>query len=255
MCPQASPLAADSGIAAKVVKLHRHQRGRRARLWVWGRSPCHPGSDGTRSCTALEERCTSRTGGGGTCPAAAVQTAGCCSRGHRRLRQCPRRTLDRPDTGRPDIGRRGTGRLDTDRGSGSGSGQDSHGVRGVGCRNSLDTGRVSGCLAGCGRTAVDRRRRSAATAAPQVALARLRWSSGPGRRGRRMPAVRTRGHRPRPVGHGVRTPRHCGYPRRRQGHVDTAQWPRWTAGSRPVRHRSRVRPERDRSVRRRPAPA
>jgi hypothetical protein len=169
----------------------------------------------------------------------------------RRLRQCPRRTLDRPDTDRLDTDRLDTGRLDTDhrpdtdRGSGSGSGQ----PRRPRCPVPQPPGHRPRCpaaqpaAAGLRRT---RSRPSRATAAPHVALARLRWSRGPGRRGRRIPAVRTRGHRPRPAGHREPArPRHCGHPRPRQGMRTLRQRPRWTAGSRPVRHRSHVRPERE----------
>jgi hypothetical protein len=90
--------------------------------------------------------------------------------------------------------------------------------------------------------------------AAHVASARLCWSSGPGRRGRRRAAVRTRGHRPRPAGHRAPArPRHCGHPRPRHGMRTLRQRPRWTAGCSTVHHRSHVRPERDRHVRHRPA--
>jgi hypothetical protein len=83
---------------------------------------------------------------------------------------------------------------------------------------------VSGCPAGCGRTAADPQpplRRDGS--AEHVRLARRRWSRGPGRRSRPVPAVRTRGHRPPPAGH--RKPvgsRRCAHPRPPQGHPDTA---------------------------------
>jgi hypothetical protein len=89
---------------------------------------------------------------------------------------------------------------------------------------------VSGCPAGW--TAADAAAIRHHGSAAQVALARLRWSRRPGRRGRRRPAVRTRGHRTRPTGHRQPArPRHGGHPRPRQGMWTLRQWPTWTAGS------------------------
>ena len=133
---------------------------------------------------------------------------------------------------------------------------DSHRVRGVRFRSHPDTGRgvrLPGRLrqdGGGPAAAVPARRQRA-----HVALARLRWSSGPGRRGRRRPAVRTRGHRTRPAGH--REPARSGTADIHdlgRGMRTLRQRPRWTAGSRTVHYRSHVRPERDRDVRHRPAP-
>jgi hypothetical protein len=121
---------------------------------------------------------------------------------------------------------------------------------------------VSGCPAGCGRMAADpqppfRREGSAA----HVALARLRWSSRPGRCSRLVSAVRMRGHRTRPAGHrtqpaGHREParlRHGGHPRAGQGHADTAAAATLDSRQQNRPHRSHVRPERDRNVQHRPA--
>jgi hypothetical protein len=95
----------------------------------------------------------------------------------------------------------------------------SHGVRGVRFRDSLDSRRGVGCR----RTAQTRRRRGGATAAPQVAFGRLRWSRGPGRRSPRQPVVRTRRYRRWPAGHrGARTPRALRTPASAAGHADTA---------------------------------
>jgi hypothetical protein len=114
---------------------------------------------------------------------------------------------------------------------------------------------VAGCAAGCGRTAADP---AAAVPAPwqraHVGLARLRWSSEPGRRSRRRAAVRTRGHR-RGLPDSGRPPRPGTADTRDRGRGTRTlrQRPRWTAGSRAVQHPSRVRPESDRHVQRRPA--
>jgi hypothetical protein len=163
----------------------------------------------------------------------------------RRLQKCLRRTATvRTPTNRPG----------TDRGSGSSSGP----PRRPRCPvpRHPDTGRGVG-LPGrrrqaCGgpAAAVPARRQRRARCACSSALVK-----GPGRRSRRIPAVRTRGHRTRPA--GQREPACPGTSDTRDhGRVmrTLRKRPRWTAGSRAVHRRSHVRPERDRNVRHRPAP-
>jgi hypothetical protein len=142
-----------------------------------------------------------------------------------------------------------TDRPDTDR-SGSSSGQ----PRRRRCPGSAATqtpAAVSGCPAGSGWTAADPQpplRNHRGTA--QVGLARLCWSTRPGRRSRGgtgCPDRRTPDTDCRTP--GARMPRHCGHTRDRgRGMRTLRQRPRWTAGSRTVHHRSHLRPERDRNA-------
>ena len=174
-------------------------------------------------------------------PAAAGLAIGSCSGGHRRLlRKCPRRT---PTVRTPTV-RTPTAVPE------AAAGQPRR--RRCPVPQPPRTPRpVSGCPAGCGRTAADpqpplRRDGSAA----QVALARLRWSTRPGRRSRGgtgCPDRRTPDTDCRTP--GARMPRHCGHTRDRGRAMRTLrQRPRWTAGSRTVHHRSHLRPERDRNA-------
>jgi hypothetical protein len=133
---------------------------------------------------------------------------------------------------------------------------DSHGVRGVRFRGHPDTGhsvRLPGRLRqdGGGPTAAVPAPRSAL----HVSLARLRWSSGLGRRSRLVPAVRTSGHWTGPAGHQEPArPGTADTHYRRRSMRTPRQRPCWTAGSSTVHHRSHGRPGRDRKVWQRPAP-
>ena len=174
------------------------------------------------SATGCSARSPATTGSGGTRPAAADRATGSCSGGHRQAAAVSAVDTNRPNTDPPDP-------------TAVPEAADSHGVRGVRFRNSLDIGRgvrLPGRLRqDCGDPQPPLWRDGSAA---QVALARLQWSGGPGRRGRWTPAVRTRGHRRWPAGHWSRTPRHCGHPRPRQGMRTLRQRPRWTPASRTV---------------------
>jgi hypothetical protein len=132
---------------------------------------------------------------------------------------------------------------------------DSHGVRGVRLRGHPDTGRGVRLP---GRLRQKLRGPTTAVPAPRQRRARCACSSVLVKRARSTlpadtgcPDARTPDAACRTP--GARTPRRCGHPRLRQGRADLRQRPRWTAGSRAVHHRSRVRPERDRNGRYRPA--
>jgi hypothetical protein len=126
------------------------------------------------------------TGGGGTPPADAEPATCSCSGGHP-----PATAVSAADTNRPD-----TDLVDTDRGSGSSSGQ----PRRPRCPVPQPPRHRLRCPAGAGRRRT-RSRRCGAAAGPRrldCSSALVMWS---GRRGQRRTAVRMGGHRTRPAEH------------------------------------------------------
>jgi hypothetical protein len=162
------------------------------------------------------------TGGGGTRPADAGQATCSSSGGHP-----PAPAVSATDTNHPD-----TGLVDTDRGSGSSSGQ----PRRPRCpvpppprhrpqvRLRQDSG---GPAAAVAAPRQDRRMSDLLVCAGQVAR-----STQPGENG--CPDAWTPDAAWRTP--GARMPRHCGHPRPPQGMGTPRQQPRWTAGSRTVHH-------------------
>jgi hypothetical protein len=183
-----------------------------------------------------------RTGGGGTPPADAGQATASGSGGHP-----PAAAVSAADTNRP-----ATDLVDTDRGSGSSSGQ----PRRPRCPVLQPPRHRPRGPAGAGRRRT-RSRRCRATAGLRmsdllVCSARLRWSSCQVDAASGT-AVRMRGHRTRPAEHreparpALRTPATAaGY----GGHCGSGRAGQPAAG--PFTTRSGVRPERDSNVRHRP---
>ena len=148
-----------------------------------------------------------------------------------------------------------TNRPDTGRGSGSSSGQRT--LRGVQVRSQPDTARgwdVRGGQRPSGQHLAALPRRTADSAAVS-ASADTCWGSGPGRRSRRTPTVRTRGQRTRLAAAGSRRRPALRTPATAAGSFGHDGGPRWTAGSITVHWPRRMSDqERDRNVRHRPAP-
>jgi hypothetical protein len=170
------------------------------------------------------------TGGGGTRPADAGPATASCRGRHP---QAPAGSV--ADTSRPDTNRLHTDLLDTDRGSGSSSGQ----PRRPRCPVPQPPRHRPQGPAAAGW----RRTRSPVAAPGQdragqlCSSALVKWS---GRRSQRSgcPNAWTPDAACRTP--GARTPRHCGHPRPPQGMGTLQQRPRWTAGSRTVHHPATV---------------
>jgi hypothetical protein len=154
-----------------------------------------------------------------------------CSGGHP---QAPAGSV--ADTSRPDTSPSDTDLVDTDRGSGSSSGQ----PRRPRCPVLQPPRHRPRCPAAAGRRRT-RSRRCGAAAGPRrldllVCAGHVVRSTQPAENG--CPNAWTPDAACRTSGAG--TPRHCGHPRPPQGTGTLRQRPRWTAGSRTVHHPATV---------------